>query len=157
MPDGDSFSTNNSYQTSAWGYQIQENVLTSYEENDYLPSLLLHSFQCSLSCIRIKSARPPFLPSSVKIKLLESPSSWVSQVRYDAMPWINWVGWYGWSVEIRGGVNHEHWRFLWRQSIKWCSDPKFWLILCNSCLVGLNGKQTWQRKGERWDILLAAQ
>lgn len=28
MPDGDSFSTNNSYQTSAWGDQIQENVLT---------------------------------------------------------------------------------------------------------------------------------
>lgn len=41
------------YQTSAWGYHIQENVLTSYKGNDYLLSLILHSFQCSPFWIKI--------------------------------------------------------------------------------------------------------
>ena len=36
----------------------------------------------------------------MKIKLLELPSSWDSQVRYNAMSWINWLGWFRWSVEM---------------------------------------------------------
>lgn len=35
--------------------------------------------------------------------------------------------------------------------------PNSSLFVWNSFLVGLNGKQTWQQKGERWDILLTAQ
>lgn len=35
--------------------------------------------------------------------------------------------------------------------------PNSGLLMCNSCLVGLNGEYTWQQKGERWDIVLAAQ
>ena len=34
--------------------------------------------------------------------------------------------------------------------------PNAGLFLCNSCLIGLNGEQTWPQKDERWDIVLAA-
>ena len=36
----------------------------------------------------------------MKIKLLELPSFWDSQVRYNAMSWISWLGWFRWSVEM---------------------------------------------------------